>query len=99
MADITLTFSTTPYDRLLPLITGEVKPDGISLDYMPSPGGVPVDAFPGLRRHFSSRRSRRLRSWSFARAGSIRRPTRSATTGPRRSPRSGSPTTCPRTPS
>jgi 4,5-dihydroxyphthalate decarboxylase len=42
MADITLTFSATPYDRLLPLITGEVKPDGIMLDYMPSPGGVPT---------------------------------------------------------
>ena len=42
MADITLTFSTTPYDRVLPLITGEVKPDGIILDYMPSPGGVPT---------------------------------------------------------
>ena len=42
MADITLTFSTTPYDRLLPLITGEVKPDGITLDYTPSPGGVPT---------------------------------------------------------
>lgn len=42
MADITLTFSATPFDRLLPLITGEVKPDGIILDYMPSPGGVPT---------------------------------------------------------
>ncbi len=42
MADITLTFSATPYDRLLPLITGEVKPDGITLDFMPSPGGVPT---------------------------------------------------------
>ena len=42
MADISLTFSITPYDRVLPLITGEVKPDGITLDFMPSPGGVPT---------------------------------------------------------
>jgi 4,5-dihydroxyphthalate decarboxylase len=42
MADITLTFCATPYDGLLPLINGEIKPDGIMLDYMPSPGGVPT---------------------------------------------------------
>jgi len=42
MTDIKLSFATTPYDRVLPLITGEVKPDGITLDYMPTPGGVPM---------------------------------------------------------
>lgn len=31
----------TPYDRMLPLINGEVKPDGITLDYMGMPGDGP----------------------------------------------------------
>jgi len=34
MADLKLSFHISPYDRVLPLITGEVKPDGITLDYM-----------------------------------------------------------------
>ena len=42
MADIRLTFAMTPYDRMLPLISGEVKPDGITLDFMKAPGGGPV---------------------------------------------------------
>src|SRR3990172_2360154 len=41
MADIKLSFACTPYDRVTPLITGEVKPDGITLECMPAPGGVP----------------------------------------------------------
>ncbi len=41
MADLKLTFAMTPYDRVLPLISGEVKPDGITLEYMGMPGGVP----------------------------------------------------------
>jgi 4,5-dihydroxyphthalate decarboxylase len=41
MADLHLSFAMTPYDRLLPLINGEVKPDGIILDYMGMPGSVP----------------------------------------------------------
>ncbi|HEX7476019.1 MAG TPA: hypothetical protein VF318_08655, partial [Dehalococcoidales bacterium] len=41
MADLHLSFAMTPYDRLLPLINGEVKPDGITLDYMGMPGSVP----------------------------------------------------------
>ncbi len=31
----------TPYDRVLPLINGEVRPDGIDLEYAGMPGGVP----------------------------------------------------------
>lgn len=31
----------TPYDRVLPLINGEVKPDGIELEYAGMPGAVP----------------------------------------------------------
>ena len=41
MADIRLSFAMTPYDRILPLINGEVKPDGITLEYAGMPGGVP----------------------------------------------------------
>jgi 4,5-dihydroxyphthalate decarboxylase len=41
MADLKLTFACTPYDRVQPLITGEVKPDGIALEFCPAPGGVP----------------------------------------------------------
>jgi len=32
MADLKLSFVIAPYDRVLPLVTGEVKPDGITLD-------------------------------------------------------------------
>ncbi|MDP2730981.1 MAG: hypothetical protein Q8O55_10955 [Dehalococcoidales bacterium] len=38
MADIKLSLAITPYDRVLPLITGEVKPDGITLEYAGWPG-------------------------------------------------------------
>lgn len=31
----------TPYDRVMPLISGEVKPAGITLDYQGMPGAVP----------------------------------------------------------
>ena len=41
MTDIRLSFAMTPYDRMLPLINGEVKPDGITLDYIGMPGAVP----------------------------------------------------------
>ena len=41
MADLKLSFAMTPYDRVLPLINGEVKPDGIELEYAGMPGAVP----------------------------------------------------------
>jgi 4,5-dihydroxyphthalate decarboxylase len=41
MSDLHLSFAMTPYDRVLPLITGEVKPAGITLDYQGMPGAVP----------------------------------------------------------
>lgn len=43
MADLELTFTCTPYDRVMPLITGEVKPVGIKLHYLPVSTG---DIFP-----------------------------------------------------
>jgi 4,5-dihydroxyphthalate decarboxylase len=41
MGNLNLSFAMTPYDRILPLIGGEVKPDGINLEYTGMPGGVP----------------------------------------------------------
>ncbi len=41
MADLRLSFAMNPYDRVLPMINGEVKPDGITLDYMGMPGENP----------------------------------------------------------
>ena len=41
MTDIHLSFAMKPYDRVLPLINGEVKPDGIVLEYMGMPGDIP----------------------------------------------------------
>ena len=42
MAELKLSFAMTPYDRMLPLINGEVKPDGITLEYTGMPGSVPL---------------------------------------------------------
>ena len=37
LADITLSFAISPYDRVLPLIAGAVKPSGIQLEYEANP--------------------------------------------------------------
>src|SRR5215212_5067017 len=49
MPDLTLSFSMTPYDRVMPLITGEVKPVGITLEYLGMPGGVPQVFFDQIK--------------------------------------------------
>ena len=41
MADLELSFAMTAYDRVTPLIDGEVKVDGVKLDYQGMPGAVP----------------------------------------------------------
>ena len=41
MANLDLSFAMTAYDRVMPLIDGEVKVDGVSLDYQGMPGAVP----------------------------------------------------------
>jgi 4,5-dihydroxyphthalate decarboxylase len=41
MPNLNLTLAMTPYDRVLPLINGEVKSDGISLEYQGMPGSIP----------------------------------------------------------
>lgn len=51
MPDLVLSFAMTAYDRVLPLITGEVKPDGITLDYQGMPGEVPGVFYDQLKFH------------------------------------------------
>jgi 4,5-dihydroxyphthalate decarboxylase len=41
MSDLKITMAMTPYDRVQPLINGEVTPDGIEMEYTGMPGGVP----------------------------------------------------------
>jgi len=41
MSDIRLSLAIKPYDRVLPLINDEVKPDGIRVDYMGMPEDIP----------------------------------------------------------
>ena len=51
MADIKLSFAMTAYDRILPLITGEVTPDGVELDYQWMPGAVPRVFYEQIKFH------------------------------------------------
>ena len=51
MTDLHLSFAMTPYDRVLPLITGEVKPAGITLDYQGMPGAVPGVFYDQIKFH------------------------------------------------
>ena len=51
MADVKLSFAMTAYDRMLPLISGEVKPDGIELEYQGMPGAVPRVFYEQIKFH------------------------------------------------
>ncbi len=51
MTDLQLTFAMTPYDRVMPLITGQVKPAGITLHYQGMPGAVPGVFFEQIKYH------------------------------------------------
>lgn len=51
MPDLQLSFAMTAYDRVLPLIDKEVKPDGIELDYQGMPGGIPRVFYEQLKYH------------------------------------------------
>jgi 4,5-dihydroxyphthalate decarboxylase len=51
MLDLKLSFACTPYDRVMPLISGEVKPDGITLEYQGAPGGVPRIFYEQIKFH------------------------------------------------
>ena len=41
MSNLELSFAMTEYDRVMPMITGEVQADGIDLDFKGMPGAVP----------------------------------------------------------
>jgi len=45
---VNLSFAISPYDRVLPLITGEVKPSGIVLEYEPNPSPSPTSPVPRI---------------------------------------------------
>jgi 4,5-dihydroxyphthalate decarboxylase len=51
MSDLRLSFACTPYDRVMPLINGEVKPDGITLEPEGAPGGVPRIFYEQIKFH------------------------------------------------
>lgn len=51
MADIKLSFAMTAYDRILPLITEEVTPDGVELDYQGMLGAVPRVFYEQIKFH------------------------------------------------
>ena len=51
MSDIELSFAITAYDRVMPMITGEVKPDGLTLDYQGMPGAVPRVFYEQIKYH------------------------------------------------
>jgi 4,5-dihydroxyphthalate decarboxylase len=63
----------TPYDRVLPLITGEVKPAGITLEYQGMPGAVPGVFYDQLKfqrydvseMSFSSFLVERSKGWPY----------------------------------
>ena len=73
MADLHLSFAMTPYDRVLPLITGEVKPAGITLEYQGMPGAVPGVFYDQLKfqrydlseMSFSSYLVERSKGWPY----------------------------------
>ena len=101
MADLHLSFAMTPYDRMLPLINGEVKPDGITLEYQGMPGQVPGVFYDQLKfqRYDVSEMSMSRRSCSSAPRASRTACCRCSTTAssatradhPARAPASGRP--------
>lgn len=40
MARLTLSLAMSGYDRVQPMLAGEVRPAGIELDYQGMPGGI-----------------------------------------------------------
>jgi 4,5-dihydroxyphthalate decarboxylase len=73
MGDLHLSFAMTPYDRVLPLINGEVKPAGITLEYQGMPGAVPGVFYDQLKfqrydvseMSFSSFLVERAKGWPY----------------------------------
>ncbi len=71
MADLELTFTTTPYDRVQALITGEVKPQGVSLQFIaiPAPDNfyqqLKFSRFDVSEMSFSSYLIARAQGWPY----------------------------------
>jgi 4,5-dihydroxyphthalate decarboxylase len=51
MSDLQLSFAMTAYDRVLPIINNEVRPDGIDLEYKGMPGAVPRVFYEQIKYH------------------------------------------------
>ena len=51
MTNLELSFAITPYDRVAPMISREVTPDGIDLDYKGMPGAVPRVFYEQIKFH------------------------------------------------
>ena len=51
MANLELSFAMTEYDRVMPMITGEVQVDGIDLDFKGMPGAVPRVFYDQIKFH------------------------------------------------
>jgi 4,5-dihydroxyphthalate decarboxylase len=51
MANLELSFAMTAYDRVMPMIDGEVKVDGVTLDYQGMPGAVPRVFYDQIKFH------------------------------------------------
>ena len=71
MADLELTFTISPYDRVEPLITGEVKPESITLHFVPLHGPdifyrqLKFSQFDVSEMSFSSFLIGRSRGWGY----------------------------------
>jgi 4,5-dihydroxyphthalate decarboxylase len=71
MKELELSFACTPYDRVQPLITGEVKPQGLALRYtdLPSPDifyrQLKFNQFDVSEMSFSSFLRARAQGWAY----------------------------------
>lgn len=72
MPNVTLNLAMNPYDRIQPLIDGEVKPAGVDLEYVGFPGGVDVfydqlkfDRYDVSEMSLSSTMKSRQQGWPY----------------------------------
>jgi 4,5-dihydroxyphthalate decarboxylase len=70
--NVKLTLAMNPYDRIQPLINGEVKPVGVDLEYVGFPGGVDVfydqlkfNRYDVAEMSFSSTLKARAHGWPY----------------------------------
>lgn len=69
MSDLTLSFSVDHWDELVPVTTGEVKPDGITLEFTYHPGifytQLKFNRFDVAEMSFSSFLMARAKGWGY----------------------------------